>query len=161
MLELASTSLPSGYQIHLKEGFRPASLQRTGFEHVLGRIAKKYQHLSEADCRRIASEYVAPPEVAGHPTGGAVDVTLLYDGSELNLGTEFNAEPDETEQRTYTGSHGLTEEERANRNILINAMTSVGFINYPTEWWHWSFGDKYWSWISRKKVRYEPIETLE
>ncbi|HON74505.1 MAG TPA: M15 family metallopeptidase [Dermatophilaceae bacterium] len=22
----------------------------------------------------------------------------------------------------------------------------VGLVNYPTEWWHWSFGDRYWAW---------------
>ncbi|MDT7587682.1 MAG: zinc D-Ala-D-Ala dipeptidase, partial [Pseudonocardiales bacterium] len=25
------------------------------------------------------------------------------------------------------------------------ALHSVGFVNYPTEWWHWSYGDRYWA----------------
>ncbi|WP_413254142.1 hypothetical protein OG754_38745 [Streptomyces decoyicus] len=25
------------------------------------------------------------------------------------------------------------------------ALSSVGMVNYPTEWWHWSFGDRYWA----------------
>lgn len=24
-------------------------------------------------------------------------------------------------------------------------MTSAAFVNYPSEWWHWSYGDKYWA----------------
>jgi len=24
-------------------------------------------------------------------------------------------------------------------------MEAAGFVNYPTEWWHWSFGDRYWA----------------
>ena len=24
----------------------------------------------------------------------------------------------------------------------------VGLVNYPTEWWHWSYGDRYWALIS-------------
>jgi len=24
-------------------------------------------------------------------------------------------------------------------------MQSQGFINYPTEWWHFSYGDRYWA----------------
>jgi D-alanyl-D-alanine dipeptidase len=21
-------------------------------------------------------------------------------------------------------------------------------VNYPTEWWHWSFGDRYWAYVT-------------
>lgn len=28
-------------------------------------------------------------------------------------------------------------------------MTGAGFVNYPTEWWHWSHGDRYWAWSTR------------
>lgn len=24
-------------------------------------------------------------------------------------------------------------------------MTTAGFISYPTEWWHYSYGDRYWA----------------
>jgi zinc D-Ala-D-Ala dipeptidase len=24
-------------------------------------------------------------------------------------------------------------------------MDAGGFINYPQEWWHWSYGDRYWA----------------
>ncbi len=24
-------------------------------------------------------------------------------------------------------------------------MHAAGFVNYPTEWWHWSYGDRYWA----------------
>ena len=25
------------------------------------------------------------------------------------------------------------------------ALQAVGFVNYPTEYWHWSYGDRYWA----------------
>jgi hypothetical protein len=28
-------------------------------------------------------------------------------------------------------------------------MGSAGFINYSTEWWHWSYGDRYWALITK------------
>ena len=28
---------------------------------------------------------------------------------------------------------------------MSEALSSVGFINYPTEYWHWSYGDRYWA----------------
>ncbi|SUX54583.1 Uncharacterised protein [Chromobacterium vaccinii] len=24
-------------------------------------------------------------------------------------------------------------------------MRDAGFVNYPSEWWHWSHGDRYWA----------------
>ena len=32
---------------------------------------------------------------------------------------------------------------RRHRDILGTAMDAAGFINYPAEWWHWSYGDRY------------------
>jgi len=34
---------------------------------------------------------------------------------------------------------------RANRQLLCQVLSSVGLVNYPTEWWHWSYGDRYWA----------------
>jgi hypothetical protein len=36
-------------------------------------------------------------------------------------------------------------EARRNRDLLGAALASAGFVNYPTEWWHWSYGDRYWA----------------
>lgn len=49
-----------------------------------------------------ASKYVAPPDVAPHPTGGAVDLTLIdANGIELDLGTPYDAIPQETDNATF------------------------------------------------------------
>ena len=32
-----------------------------------------------------------------------------------------------------------------NRLMLYYAMTEAGFINSPSEWWHYSYGDKEWA----------------
>ena len=37
-------------------------------------------------------------------------------------------------------------------------MTGAGFVNYPTEWWHWSYGDRYWALQSGQRVaRYATV----
>ena len=41
--------------------------------------------------------------------------------------------------RTSIGEHLLL------RKALANAFESAGLVNYPTEWWHWSYGDRYWA----------------
>jgi D-alanyl-D-alanine dipeptidase len=37
----------------------------------------------------------------------------------------------------------------------------AGFVNYPSEWWHWSYGDKYWGFAKGKKVLYNQITENE
>ncbi|AXF23007.1 hypothetical protein CUJ89_21240 [Burkholderia pyrrocinia] len=46
-----------------------------------------------------------------------------------------------------------------NRHVLIAALTSAGFTNYPSEWWHWSFSDRYWA-VMRRELHaiYGPVE---
>lgn len=29
--------------------------------------------------------------------------------------------------------------------VMAKALEEVGLVNYPTEWWHWSYGDRYWA----------------
>jgi zinc D-Ala-D-Ala dipeptidase len=37
---------------------------------------------------------------------------------------------------------------RRHRDILACAMSAAGLVNYPAEWWHWSYGDRYWAFQS-------------
>lgn len=64
---------------------------------------------------------------------------------ELDMGTVFDAIPEETENATFFHADNISKEARRNRDILAHALQSVGFINYWTEWWHWSYGDRYWA----------------
>jgi D-alanyl-D-alanine dipeptidase len=36
-------------------------------------------------------------------------------------------------------------------------MTEAGFVNYPLEWWHWSYGDKYWARVSAATAVYGDV----
>jgi len=45
----------------------------------------------------------------------------------------------------YTDPPGLDGRARHSRGVLAAALHRVGFVNYPTEWWHWSYGDRYWA----------------
>jgi zinc D-Ala-D-Ala dipeptidase len=40
---------------------------------------------------------------------------------------------------------GLSETAWGNRELLRRAMGGAGFTNYPSEWWHWSYGDQGWA----------------
>ena len=34
---------------------------------------------------------------------------------------------------------------------MSRALSTAGFVNYPTEYWHWSYGDRYWAFAKRQK----------
>ncbi len=57
----------------------------------------------------------------------------------------MNADPEESAGACYTHAPDISEEARANRQLLGTVLTAAGLVNYPTEWWHWSFGDRYWA----------------
>lgn len=57
-------------------------------------------------------------------------------------------------QETYfsqTDFEHIPRETQQNRDIMNKALSSVGLINYPTEYWHWSYGDRYWAHQTHQK----------
>lgn len=151
MLVDAQGKLPDGYKLMVKEGHRDIETQRRIFNEYGDFLKKKFPDLSEEELYKKASSYVAPPEIVPpHSTGGAVDLTLMTSsGEEIDMGTNFNADSEESSFSNYTDAK-VSVEVRERREILKNAMEGVGFVNYPTEWWHWSYGDRYWAFMSGK-----------
>ena len=145
-LRAAQDSLPDGLRILFIEGYRPSALQRAYFEEYLGELRLGNPGASEQELFRAASRYVSPPDIAPHSVGAAVDLTLATDdGAEVDMGTRVNANPEESGGACFTGAPSISAQACANRDLLGRALASAGFVNYPTEWWHWSYGDRYWA----------------
>lgn len=157
-LAAARGRLPAGYAFLIKEGYRPAEVQRRAFESTVERYSALHPDKTEREIFAAVSQYVAPITVAGHPTGGAVDLTLAMNGVELFMGTAYNEEPAETGNRTFLAAEDIGEEAKAYRKILSDCLESVGFINYPSEWWHWSYGDSYWAYVHDTPTLFGPVE---
>jgi D-alanyl-D-alanine dipeptidase len=145
-LERAQAALPDNLGLLIIEGFRPPALQRHYFDEYLAELRALHPDLSASELNALATRYVSPPGIAPHSSGAAVDLTLCDgSGNELDLGTRVNASPEESDGRCYTDADGLPPEAQANRDILTSALVAAGLVNYPTEWWHWSYGDRYWA----------------
>jgi zinc D-Ala-D-Ala dipeptidase len=159
-LVAAQTLLPPGLRLLVVEGYRPIDLQRRYFAEYCAQVRLIYPDWSYAQILEHASRYISPPEVAPHVAGAAVDLTVCAeDGTELPMGTDVNASPEETDDACYTASTAISAEARANRQILCGVLSTVGLVNYPTEWWHWSYGDRYWAYVNgRPAARYGPAE---
>jgi D-alanyl-D-alanine dipeptidase len=142
----AQALLPKGLRLLFVEGYRPPALQYRYFEEYAGELRADHPDWPADRIRTAASRYVSPPEIAPHSAGAAVDLTLAdADGRELDLGTEMNASPEESDGACYTAAAHITDEARTHRAILGEALGGAGLVNYPTEWWHWSYGDRYWA----------------
>jgi len=157
----AANSLPHGYEFLIKEAYRPLSRQRKSFEEAFEQYKTKYSLKNDDEIYELTCQYVAPVKVAGHPTGGAIDITLLKDGIEVDMGTEFNDMPIEPQNLTYLHSTYIKDLAKENRKILADCMEKVGFANYPTEWWHWSYGDCYWAFLNNCDALYLAVDEKE
>ncbi|MEO3810035.1 M15 family metallopeptidase [Sphaerisporangium sp. B11E5] len=158
-LREAETALPYGYRLRVVEGYRPPVLQRKYFEEYKDQLRGLHPGMSPEALHAAASRYVSPIEVAPHTAGAAVDLTLTTgDGTELDMGTEVNATPEQSDGACYTAAPNISPAAREHRKILTAALESAGMVNYPTEWWHWSHGDRYWAMTTgTPTARYGPL----
>ncbi len=77
-LVAATHALTAGLRLYVKEGYRPLALQREYFASHLAQLRATLNPLPSDDALvELASRYIAPPEVAAHPTGAAVDISLI------------------------------------------------------------------------------------
>lgn len=78
--------------------------------------------------------YVSDPRKGGrHTRGTAVDLTLItQDGQELLMPSDF----DDFSEKAHQDYMEASDEAIRNREFLREVMERHGFINLPTEWWH-------------------------
>jgi D-alanyl-D-alanine dipeptidase len=107
---------PLGFRLKIFDAFRPTEAQWTLWH------------------ARPDPEFLADPRRGSpHSRGVAVDLTLVDEAGELDMGTGFDA-------FTPLSHHADTEvSPRAQRNrlILLGLMSAAGWDFYSREWWHY------------------------
>lgn len=145
-LQQAATALPAGFGIAVFDGWRPLSLQRELFHAISPDLAPDGIDL-------VAAPSEDPAEPPPHLTGGAVDLTLTWQGAPLALGTTFDEFTDVT---ATTAFEEISGSERKLRRLLYHTLRSQGFTVLAEEWWHFEFGTRLWSGLTRDFPRYGP-----
>ena len=142
------------------EGHRSPADQQAIVAAYSAEVRAVHGDLPDAELRRLTSRFVAPLEVAPHVAGAAVDLTLVdVCGDELDLGTPIDATPEQSDGRCYFAALGIGADARAHRELLARVLGDAGLVNYPTEWWHWSYGDRYWALATGAPAAlYGPVE---
>lgn len=147
------------YGLRVVYGYRHPDVQKLYFNRQRTILSQSMKGLSSDDLDQLTHTFVAVPSVAGHPTGGAVDLTLVNRNNELlDMGTSTKILDFSNIKKLETFAAGLTSQQRKNRKILLDAMIKVGFIPFYREWWHFSYGDREWAWqLGKKQAIYAPV----
>ncbi|MBT4723200.1 hypothetical protein HOB30_05570 [Candidatus Falkowbacteria bacterium] len=136
-------NMNSNYKLRVSYGYRHPEIQREYFNKVEKKIKKEYPDFNKLQLNTEIHKYVAHPNVAGHPTGGAVDLTITEKDIPLDMGCEIMdfSDPD----KMSCNCSNLAAEQQKNRELLQRLMINEGFAPFYGEWWHFCYGDKEWA----------------
>jgi len=152
--------LPPGYSLVIFDVFRTQKAQLALFQKSESEIARANPTWTPEQVTQETLKYVAHPgkyaeyRVSPHNSGGAVDLSMSYQGKELDFGNAFDTLSEQSAtayfERKWDPAHdqGFSEERwnkiRENRRLLAHLMFEQGFTNYPDEWWHFDIGNVLW-----------------
>lgn len=156
----AQALLPHDLKFCLYEGYRSLTLQNILFEERFKRVKAQHPQWTQQQIFQETTRLVSPivnldgsKNIPPHSTGAAIDVYLVnQQGQPVNMGIhpkDWMADINGTLSKT--SSQKISMEARHYRKIMSHALSTVGFVNYPTEYWHWSYGDRYWAYSKQEK----------
>lgn len=149
----AQQQLPEGWRLRVYEGFRSMLVQQILFDEMHILTKQRYPELAHDALFYETTKLVSPiinadgsQNIPAHNTGGAVDIEIMdAQGELINMGMAAKdwqiADPD----LCMTACTKLSDSTRQHRQLLLDIMQAQGFVNYFTEWWHFSYGDRYWA----------------
>ena len=150
----AQKLLPKNIRFCLYEAYRSLKLQKFLFESREKVVQEKHPDLSGQALFNEITKLVSPVinfdgsiNVPPHSTGAAVDVYLINEhGEALDMGIHPKDWLLDVEGIvSQTNSTQISDAAKANRKIMSDVLLQAGFVNYFTEFWHWSYGDRYWA----------------
>lgn len=125
-------AIDSNYALLILDASRPLSIQKIMWDSCAYNFRKKKNFLAK------------PSNTSLHNYGAAIDVSLMYKGKEVDMGTpyDFAGEAAYTyNEQVLVKNHTITFEQMQSRQLLRKVMEEEGFIGNKYEWWH--FGATY------------------
>lgn len=138
-----ANKLPEDVYLKVYSTYRSRITVYNTWKEVVDEISKENPTMGRAEILKLANFKASNPKsLGGHETGGAIDVALCdKNGNEFDYGTKYH----EKSPANKTKSRHILKEHKENRQRLLKVMKSQGFVNYPYEWWHFSYGDANWA----------------
>ena len=156
----AQALLPDGLKFQLYEGYRSLQTQQNIFDDRYARLKKENPKFTHDQLFIESTKFVSPVinldgtrNIPPHSTGPAIDVYLVdKHGKPVDMGISLDDSYQDLKGiYCQTNSQAISSTAKKYRAIMNAALTSVGFANYPTEYWHWSYGDRYWAFQTKHK----------
>ena len=167
--QLYLSEIHSDLQLALFDAWRPIAVQKFMFNYTLketcksrgidikgnsanGTISEIIEEVGRFWAKPSSNPSTPPP----HSTGAAIDLTLAdMNGIPLDLGGEIDfigakSSPDFYEKESLRMPCSENHVFHSRRSLLFSVMERAGFVQHPSEWWHFSYGDQLWSWLSKK-----------
>lgn len=91
-----------------------------------------YPHVNKQNLFKAG--YIASK--SGHSRGSTLDLTII-DGN-TGIAIDMGSPYDYFGEESWVSYSSISEEQKANRQLLQNIMLKHGFRNYPKEWWHFT-----------------------
>ena len=131
-LQRAQECLPAGVSLLIREGYRSPEEQERLFARYSLSLLRQTPSLDEVTLHRLTSRFVSPIAVAPHVAGAAVDLTLADEtGAPLWMGTPIDATPEESANACEFAATNISEEARANRDLLGLRARAAGSGQLP------------------------------
>lgn len=166
----AQKLLPKNYTFEILDAWRPFGVQLSLFNSYKERIISDLpstatpEEINKKVCEFVSYPDKSKPISYVHSSGGAIDIRILDEsGKPLDMGTPF----DDFSEKSYTVWYENNNDDstvKKNRRLLHNTLCQCGFTNYPAEWWHYDFGDAFWSFYTQNEViyasKYEEMDVI-
>ncbi|MFZ2024916.1 MAG: M15 family metallopeptidase [Microgenomates group bacterium] len=137
------------FELYVTYGYRLLDIQKRSFQKTVRDIISQTYISDPIELYERTHKIIAVPTVAGHPTGGAVDM-LLRD-RQTKQWVSFGSTIYDYSCTTYpTFSDKVNNKAMQNRLLLRTAMCTYGFAPFNGEWWHFSYGDREWAYYYKK-----------
>lgn len=134
--------------LYVTYGYRSLAIQQKRFLWKLSDISKNgIIFENPPDLYEEVHRSIAVPFVAGHPTGGAVDITIKDLKNDKVL--DFGSNQYDSTKNCYVFAP-VKRAARTNRSLLRSVMKKSGFAPFDGEWWHFSYGDREWAYFYKK-----------
>ena len=156
MLNNAEKCLPEGISFIVSDGWRSIQVQERYHNQFKRKLKRENPDWKEGKVARETTRLCPLPslEKTGHASGGAVDIELCRKGQRLH----FNTKKLPFIESIRSDQQKLSKIILKNRKLLFDVLGKAGFINYPEEYWHWSYGDYRWAKeLKKKETIYGPI----
>jgi D-alanyl-D-alanine dipeptidase len=159
MLEKAASSLAEPCQLVIRAGHRPIDVQKRLLKECASDYKRDNPGVTDDEALQHARMYVSDPDITlpPHVCGAAFDVEIKNKttGKCLDFGGTMN----DDKEHSFLHYPDLSDEQKANRLILLTAMLDAGFASCKPEWWHYSYGDQIWAWFyGEEQSLYSPID---